>query len=321
MQAGWLAALAAVGVSFHGGEVQGPQLAELEDAAFEDRLEPLAHELAGTREPEFELAFGASPVRHGFALEVRGGEPFGWALLSFKSEHAPPTRSLVRLDGSGNARIVQRNWRAPSPVRATCRMRRSSGARALLSLTIPSAGSFPQAPAFSLSASSLVITEIMKDPTAVSDSAGEWFEVRNISSQAVDLTGWLLTDGTGNNHVIQSANGPVIVPSRSYFVLGINANMATNGGIGVDYKYSSFQLANGADSIQLLDPQGLLVDSVSYDDGIFWPDTPGKSLSLDRALVDVVSNDDGANWCVGISTISPSNADCATPRRANTVCP
>ena len=79
--------------------------------------------------------------------------------------------------------------------------------------------------------------------------------------------------------------------------------------------------ANGADSIQLLDPQGLLVDAVLYDDGIFWPDTAGKSLSLDRALVDVISNDDGDNWCVGITTISASNADCATPRRANTVCP
>lgn len=321
MQAVWLAALAAVGVSFGAGEVRGPQLAELEDAAFEDRLEPLAHELAGTREPEFELAFGASPTQHGFALEVRGGEAFGWALLSCDSEHAPPTRSLVRLDGHGNARVVQRNWRAPSPVRATCRMRRSSGARALLSLTIPSVGSFPQAPAFVLAPGSLVITEVMKDPTTVSDASGEWFEVRNVSSQAIDLTGWLLTDGTGNNHVIQSANGPVIVPSRSYFVLGNNANTATNGGVPVGYKYSSFQLANGADSIQLLDPQGLLVDAVLYDDGIFWPDTPGKSLSLDRALVDVISNDDGDNWCVGITTISASNADRATPRRANTVCP
>ena len=321
MQSGWLAALAAVGVAFDGGEIQGPQLAELEDAAHEDRLEPLAHELAGTREPEFELAFGASPAQRGFALEVRGGEPWGWALLSFDSEHAPPTRSLVRLDGSGNARVVQRNWRAPSPVRATCRMRRPSGARAQLALTIPSVGSFPQASALALGSGPLVITEIMKDPTTVADASGEWFEVRNISSQAVDLTGWLLTDGTGNNHVIQSANGPVVVPPRSYFVLGNNANSATNGGVPVDYKYSSFTLANGADSIQLLDAQGLLVDAVLYDDGIFWPDTPGKSLSLDRALVDVVSNDDGANWCVGITTISASNADCATPRRANTVCP
>jgi len=321
MQAVWLAALAAVGVSFGAGEVRGPQLAEIEDAAFEDRLEPLAHELALTREPQFELTFGASPVQCGFALEVRGGEAFGWALLSFASEHAPPTRALVRLDGRGNARVIERNWRAPSPVRATCRVRRSSGARALLSLTIPSVGSFPQAPGFVLTPGALVITEIMKDPTTVSDAMGEWFEVRNVSSQAIDLTGWLLTDGTGNNHLIQSASGPVIVPSRSYFVLGNNANIATNGGVTVDYKYSSFQLANGADSIQILDSQGLFVDAVLYDDGIFWPDTPGKSLSLDRALVDVVSNDDGDNWCVGIISISASNADCATPRRANTVCP
>ncbi|MBM3989743.1 MAG: lamin tail domain-containing protein [Planctomycetes bacterium] len=321
MQAGWLAVLAAIGGSFGASEVRSPVHAELEDAAFEDRLEPLAHELAHTREPEFELAFGASPVQRGFALELRGGEAFGWALVSFESEHARPTRELVRLDGRGNARVIERNWRAPSPVRATCQMRRSSLARARLALTIPSAASFPQAPGFVLTSGALVITEIMKDPTTVSDAMGEWFEVRNVSSQAIDLTGWLLTDGTGNNHLIQSASGPVIVPSRSYFVLGNNANIATNGGVPVDYKYSSFQLANAADSIQILDSQGLFVDVVLYDDGIYWPDTPGKSLSLDRALVDVVSNDDGDNWCVGIMNISPSNADCATPRRANTVCP
>jgi hypothetical protein len=293
----------------------------LADAAWEDRLEPLAHELAGTVEPAFELQLGASPTQRGFALQLRGGEPLGWALLSFEGPHGPSARQLVRLDEHGAARVLRRDWRAVKPVRAKCVLQRKGGGRARLGLTIPESSSFPTPPLALTSASSLVITEIMKDPTAVSDSAGEWFEVRNVTSQPVDITGWLLTDGGSNNHVIASTNGPVVVPSRSYFVLGINANATTNGGIAVDYKYSSFTLGNGADSVQLFNPSGVLVDAVSYDDGIFWPDTPGKSLSLDRALVDVLSNDDGLHWCDALAPVHASGTDCATPRRANTVCP
>jgi hypothetical protein len=89
----------------------------------------------------------------------------------------------------------------------------------------------------------------------------------------------------------------------------------------VGYRYSSFTLSNGADAIQLLDASGALVDAVAYDDGIFWPDAAGKSLSLNRALVDVGLNDDGANWCAALSPMSASSSDFGTPRLANNVCP
>ncbi|MFT5993630.1 MAG: cysteine-rich repeat protein, partial [Bradymonadia bacterium] len=48
----------------------------------------------------------------------------------------------------------------------------------------------------------LVITEIMPDPTAVGDDTGEWFEVLNLSGDALSLTNVELTDDGGQTVVI-----------------------------------------------------------------------------------------------------------------------
>jgi hypothetical protein len=179
----------------------------------------------------------------------------------------------------------------------------------------------PQGPLAIVGTASIVITEIMKDPSFVTDSAGEWFEVFNLTSAPINVEGWKIKDSGTNTHTIHATNG-VWIPQRSYFVFGLNSTLSTNGGIPVGYKYStSFSLGNGADDIQLVDAAGVLVDAVSYDDGIFWPDESGKSISLNRALVDPVANDDGSNWCSALTPVSSSNTDLGTPKRANNTCP
>lgn len=51
--------------------------------------------------------------------------------------------------------------------------------------------------------SRLVITEIMSDPSSVSDADGEWFEVYDVESVAVDLEGLVVRpsahDATDNH--------------------------------------------------------------------------------------------------------------------------
>ena len=44
----------------------------------------------------------------------------------------------------------------------------------------------------------VAITEFMKDPSTVSDTRGEWIEVRNNLPHRVNLEGWILTDDAGN---------------------------------------------------------------------------------------------------------------------------
>ena len=38
----------------------------------------------------------------------------------------------------------------------------------------------------------LIINEIMQNPSAVSDSDGEWFEVLNIGDVSLNLNGWTI---------------------------------------------------------------------------------------------------------------------------------
>jgi hypothetical protein len=304
--------------------------------------------------PQLRLEVGRSPTRAGFALDLFGGAPNGWALLELEQDGVRMARELVRLDESGAARILRLDHRAATPIDVTCTLpvaaadvwrsansnsnSNSNSSVAATTVTrrvqVPSAASMiaqsrtlagwgaPGSPfaASSAAGTGLVITEIMKDPTSVSDAAGEWFEVRNLGPTPIDLSGWVIRDSGSNSHTIPATAGAV-VPQRSYFIFGNNATPALNGGVNVGYRYSSFTLGNGADDIQLLDAGGLLVDAVAYDDGVFWPDTPGAAMNLQRALVDTTLNDDGGNWCNSLNPISATNSDTGTPRVANNTCP
>jgi hypothetical protein len=72
-----------------------------------------------------------------------------------------------------------------------------------------------------------------------------------------------------------------------------NADTTTNGGLSVDYEYSGFTLANGADEILLIDPYGNTVDSIAYDDGSTFPDPNGATMALLELNLD---NTIGGNW-------------------------
>ena len=77
-------------------------------------------------------------------------------------------------------------------------------------------------------------------------------------------------------------------------------------------------LANGDDEVVLVF-EGLVIDAVDYDDGSRFPDTAGRSLSLDRDSLDSVLNDDGDNWCTGQPVYGAG--DKGTPGAENDACP
>ena len=112
-------------------------------------------------------------------------------------------------------------------------------------------------PSHAASVSNLTITEVMANPSAVSDTAGEWFELYNPGSVAVDLSGVLLRDDGSNSHTISSGS-PLLVNPGSFFVLGRNGDSSSNGGYTPDYVYSGFSLGNSADQIVLEDAFGSL---------------------------------------------------------------
>ena len=139
----------------------------------------------------------------------------------------------------------------------------------------------------------IVITEIMQNPAAVSDTNGEWFEVFNPTGSAIDIDGWTIRDDGSNSHTI-SKGGPLLVPAGGFLVLARNDNSLTNGGVTVDYEYAGFFLGNGDDEVVLLDTDLNEIDRVNYDGGPAFPDPTGATMSLIAASLD---NNVGANWC------------------------
>ncbi len=159
----------------------------------------------------------------------------------------------------------------------------------------------------------VVINEIMQNPAAVGDNAGEWFELYNAGSGAVDVNGWTIADAGADSHVINNG-GPLLISAGGFLVLGNNTDTGTNGGANVDYSYGgSWFLANGDDEVILLDGGLNEIDRVEYDGGPVFPDPTGASMSLSDSSLD---NNDGSNWCT--STTSFGAGDLGTPGSANT---
>jgi hypothetical protein len=165
----------------------------------------------------------------------------------------------------------------------------------------------------------VVITEIMVDPQVSYDSDGEWFEVRNVTSdRRFDLSGWKLVDHDGSSHTVTPPE-PLLIAPGERLVLGRNADVQVNGRVDVAYAYTGISFANqGVDGIALVNGNGT-IDEVEYQlgDGDF-PDLEGRSLSLDPSAEDAKSNDIGANWCAAF--VRMTSGDSGSPGSDNPPC-
>jgi hypothetical protein len=159
----------------------------------------------------------------------------------------------------------------------------------------------------------LVITEIMYDPSVVTDIAGEWFELYNSGQSAIDLNGLIIESGGGQSHVI--SNGvPLMVGAGGHIVLGNNIDFNTNGNTPVAYQYSGITLLNVSDSL-VIKSGAIIIDAVNYDENAGWPNAVGASIYLTTNNYNAVANDNAANW--NISTVTYGSGDKGTPGQIN----
>ena len=61
----------------------------------------------------------------------------------------------------------------------------------------------------------VVINEVHIDPNAVSDTAGEWFELYNATDSAIDINGWVLRDDDYDAHTITAGGALLIQPGEA----------------------------------------------------------------------------------------------------------
>lgn len=162
----------------------------------------------------------------------------------------------------------------------------------------------------------LLITEIMYNPAAISDTEGEWFEVYNNTAAAIDINQLAILKGTELQHVIVES---IVINPNQYLVLARNANATTTA----SYIYgSALTLTNTADEIVIANygsdgTDGSTIASVNYGSGGF-PVANGASLNLDLNAFDPDLALLGANWC--LSTLAFDTGDLGSPGIENTSC-
>jgi hypothetical protein len=165
----------------------------------------------------------------------------------------------------------------------------------------------------------LVITEIMEDPTALDDSAGEWFEIHNPSpASTFQLRGCRFV-GTGQANDMFTVTADLEIEPGGYLTF---ARTATPG-FTPDFVWpSGMQLANAADGIALICAD-VEVDSVEYDTAAGWPNPAGggASMSLDPEATAADENDVPDAWCASLTaTAAFTSGDLGSPGEANPPC-
>jgi len=157
----------------------------------------------------------------------------------------------------------------------------------------------------------LLISEVMYDPSSVSDTDGEWIELYNSAGRPIDLRGWTLREGASNTDVISET---VRIPPGGYALLCSNSDQGANGGVSCDYEYSGPTLNNGGTTIDLERPSdGNRVDRVAYGQA-GWPGASGGPIVFTGAAAD--DNNAGGSWTAATARepgFSPGSGDAGSP--------
>ena len=166
-------------------------------------------------------------------------------------------------------------------------------------------------------------TEIMQNPSATPDAAGEWFELFNASGEAFDLAGCGVADANFDAHTI---SGSLVIEPGGYLVLARNGDPTANGGVQVSYVYSQINLGNSSDGL-ILTCGGELIDEAWWDGGPSFPDPSGASMELDLAVYSAAANDNGGSWCVAVTPFGAGDlgtpgapSDCDTSECGDGLC-
>ncbi len=164
-------------------------------------------------------------------------------------------------------------------------------------------------------AGDLVITEVMADPSKVSDDYGEWLEI--YFAKDVDLNGVQLSFVSGTTTKTTTLLAPDCIRpgTGSYVVLARAKESSINGGLpSVTATFPTALTATG--TMQLaLKRDGVIVDLLTYP-----KPGAGYSQQLSSDKLNATDNDTATNWCAASSTATYGLGDHGTPGAANASC-
>lgn len=163
----------------------------------------------------------------------------------------------------------------------------------------------------------LLITEVMANPTALSDVEGEWFEVYNNSGAPIDMQNLVIRRDDTNEHVFQE---DLVLDPGAFLVLQ-RTSAATSAPLSYIYG-SALTLTNSGAVLEIYnadanDGPGTLIWSLDYGQAGF-PEGSGASMGLDPGAVNTAGALLPSNWCV--STTAYESGDLGTPGEVNNNC-
>lgn len=163
----------------------------------------------------------------------------------------------------------------------------------------------------------LLITEIMPDPSALSDTEGEWFEIYNNSDHTINLQNLILERNGSDVHTITES---IELVAGEYYVM---ARSTTATDVVNSYVYGSdISLTNSGSIVAIYNEgtestPGPLIFSVDYGATGF-PSGSGASISLNPAMFNPADAVLGASWCLSSSVYN--TGDSGTPGLMNDLC-
>ena len=158
----------------------------------------------------------------------------------------------------------------------------------------------------------LLITEIMADPSILSDSNGEWIEIYNNSTESINLKNMFILSGSSSHKIAND----VVIQVGGFAVIGNTENATAL----VNYVYN-LSLTNTGKALGIKDAEGKIVCWLNFGDSGFPKVVGGKSLQLDPTIKNETIARLGSNWCVATATYPVNEKeDYGTPGKVNTSC-
>jgi hypothetical protein len=155
----------------------------------------------------------------------------------------------------------------------------------------------------------LIISEVMAN--ALDEDTGEFVELYNAGSAAVELSGLILSDGDASDTLVAFDGGDTVLDPGGFAVI-LDAEYADDYSIDSGAVLLTTGDTTLGNSLSVSDPVTLYErDGVHVLDAFLYPANPGNGVSMERSYLEVL--DDSSNWQASrcASGASPGSAGCA----------
>ncbi|MGC4093411.1 MAG: lamin tail domain-containing protein [Polyangiaceae bacterium] len=130
----------------------------------------------------------------------------------------------------------------------------------------------------------VIINEILANEPG-SDTAGEFVELYNAGTASADLSGWTLHDASSTRHTF--AAGTSLAAGKAIVVYGGSSAIPAGLSNAVAASTGTLSLANGGDSVTLLNSGGTSIDGFTYSSTLASSDGVSINLSPDGSSAGV----------------------------------